>query len=483
MKVRSALSAVLLGSLVVTAVGVSSGSASAGGSALAGRSAIAPRADTVTVSGTFEQVVVDTVDGEHFRYLVRGADRTWWLEDLAEPVPTTGSLVTVTGTPKDADTLAVATIQVRVAAAAPAANAAVRGTTRALVLRPYWGRRPPARPTLATVRNKVIRTSAAWFREVSGGRYSVSGAVTPWLRVRRPSSCLNGSANVGNQALRAAQRRGFRLASFQRFILVMPCRPAGGILGYAALPGSTVVLFDLGKIVVVHEQGHNLGLQHASSRQCFRGTRPVTWSRRCRVSEYGDAIDAMGNYRAGHYNAFYKARLGWLNSRATVTSTRTLRLAPVEKRGRGFKAIRLRAGRATYWLEYRTRTGADARHAPGHSGRPDPPAGRTADPGPRRRPAEQDRRPSLRRRQPGRGGRLDHSTRGPYHRRRPVEDECSRRDQVPPRPVSDPPVRRAGRPDLGADSYGNPRRCAPRWANEARAPRYGLREPSSASGP
>ncbi len=82
MKVRSALSAVLLGSLAVTAVGVSSGSASAGGSALAGRSAIAPRVDTVTVSGTFEQVVVDTVDGEHFRYLVRGADHTWWLEGL-----------------------------------------------------------------------------------------------------------------------------------------------------------------------------------------------------------------------------------------------------------------------------------------------------------------------------------------------------------------------------------------------------------------
>ena len=146
MKVRSALSAVLLGSLAVTAVGVSSGSASAAGSALAGRSAIAPRADTVTVSGTFEQVVVDTVDGEHFRYLVRGADHTWWLEGLAEPVPTTGSQVTVTGTPIDADTLTVATIQVRVAAAAPAANAAVRGTTRALVLRPFWGRRPPARP-------------------------------------------------------------------------------------------------------------------------------------------------------------------------------------------------------------------------------------------------------------------------------------------------------------------------------------------------
>ena len=206
----------------------------------------------------------------------------------------------------------------------------------------------------------MIRTSASWFREVSGGRYSVSGVVTPWLRVRRPGSCLNGANNVGNQALAAAQRRGYRLGSFERFILVMPCRPPGGILGFAALPGRHVVLFSLGEIVVVHEQGHNLGLQHAGARQCVKGRRAVTWSRRCRVIEYGDAIDSMGNYRAGHYNSFYKARLRWLNSQTTVTRSRTVRLAPVERRGRGFKAIRLRAGRATYWLEYRTKTGADA---------------------------------------------------------------------------------------------------------------------------
>ena len=366
MKVRSALSAVLLGSLAVTAVGVSSGSASAGGSALAGRSAITPRADTVTVSGTFEQVVVDTVDGEHLRFLLRGADRTWWLEGVAEPAPSTGSRVTVTGTPVDADTLTVATLQVTVAAATPAATAPVRGTTRALVLRAYWGRRPPAHPTLAATRRKVLTTSRAWFRDVSNGRYSVSGAVTPWLRVRRPSSCLGGSGNVGNQALRIAQRRGFRLSRFDRFILYMPCN-AGGILGYATLPGRHVVLFSMAKIVVVHEQGHNLGLQHASSRQCFRAGRPVMWSRRCRVTEYGDSFDAMGNRRFGHYNAYYKARLGWLGRRVTVTSTRTVRLAPLE-RGRGIKAIRLRAGRATYWLEYRTRTGSDSQMLPGTQG-------------------------------------------------------------------------------------------------------------------
>ena len=50
----------------------------------------------------------------------------------------------------------------------------------------------------------------------------------------------------------------------------------------------------------------------------------MTWSSKCTTIEYGDEIDTMGNRRAGHYNAFYKCRLGWLQRLATVTSTRTV---------------------------------------------------------------------------------------------------------------------------------------------------------------
>ncbi len=246
-----------------------------------------------------------------------------------------------------------------------------------------------------------------------------------------PGSCLNGANNVGNQALAAAQRRGYRLASFERFILVMPCRPPGGILGFATLPGRHVVLFDLGEIVVVHEQGHNLGLQHAGARQCVKGRRPVTWSRRCRVIEYGDAIDAMGNYRAGHYNAFYKARLGWLNSRATVTQDPD-RPARPGRAARSWVQGDPAAGRPGHVLaRVPDQDRRRRQHAHGWQGRPDPPAGRTADPTTRPRPAEQGWRPSLRRRQPGCGRRLDHSPRGPDHCRRPGEDERSSRVQVP----------------------------------------------------
>ena len=224
----------------------------------------------------------------------------------------------------------------------------------------------------------MIRTSAAWFREVSGGRYSVSGAVTPWLPgpppVELPQRCQQRQET---RRSRPPSDGASGSRSFQRFILVMPC-DAGGILGYAALPGSTVVLFDLSRIVVVHEQGHNLGLQHASSRQCFRGTRPVTWSRRCRLSEYGDAIDAMGNYRAGHYNAFYKARLGWPEQPSNRDQVPDRPARPGREAGswvQGDPAAR----RQGYVLARVPDPDRGRRqHARGHPGSPDPPAERTA---------------------------------------------------------------------------------------------------------
>ena len=106
MKVRAALAAVVIGASAVSAVGVSPDASASGGSATSGRG------ETVTVTGDFERVVVETVDGEEIRYAVRGVDRTWWLEGVAEPVPAPGSAVEVTGTPRDEYTLTVATIRV-----------------------------------------------------------------------------------------------------------------------------------------------------------------------------------------------------------------------------------------------------------------------------------------------------------------------------------------------------------------------------------
>ena len=62
--------------------------------------------------------------------------------------------------------------------------------------------------------------------------------------------------------------------------------------------------------------------------------------------EYGDHLDIMGNYVAGHFNAFQKAQLGWLgygNSPAvtTVETGGAYALDPLETGGTGSAALKI----------------------------------------------------------------------------------------------------------------------------------------------
>jgi hypothetical protein len=77
MRVRIGLTAVLIGTMGISALVVVSPVAASGGAPVPGQ------VDTVTVSGEFEHLVIDSPDGEELRYTVRGADETWWLEGVA----------------------------------------------------------------------------------------------------------------------------------------------------------------------------------------------------------------------------------------------------------------------------------------------------------------------------------------------------------------------------------------------------------------
>jgi hypothetical protein len=110
--------------------------------------------------------------------------------------------------------------------------------------------------------------------------------------------------------------------------------------------------------------GHNFGLYHSHTVDC--GTS-VTCSNGI-LSEYGDWIDTMGASQPGHFNAFQKERLGWLNAGTqppitTVTSGGTYQIGPYESQDGNPKALKiLQSGTSNsyYYVEYRQANGQDS---------------------------------------------------------------------------------------------------------------------------
>jgi len=113
---------------------------------------------------------------------------------------------------------------------------------------------------------------------------------------------------------------------------------------------------------VVHELGHYLDLEHAEALHCMDASNVVPLSTTCETEEYGDPFDEMGDRGNLSYNAVYANELGWLEDqyfdvRAPQTGTYTIR--PFIGLGFANRAIRVKDGPTTLWIEYRRPLGMD----------------------------------------------------------------------------------------------------------------------------
>jgi hypothetical protein len=176
--------------------------------------------------------------------------------------------------------------------------------------------------------------------------------------------------------------------NYTHIVIVMPDGfPVGGGLGTVGCESFTapstftagvvwvradfMIPNDVGVCALAHEDGHNMGLNHASTESYGSvplgsfGTVPVH-------NEYGSFFSLMSEcftYNVttllGHYDAQHKVALGWWvpSNYQTVTANGSFVLAPTETNTSNLHAIRVQRGVGNnfwLWLEYRQNSGYDS---------------------------------------------------------------------------------------------------------------------------
>jgi hypothetical protein len=228
--------------------------------------------------------------------------------------------------------------------------------------------------TPAQAETMVFGNVSDFFWEASYGKTFVSGQTFGWTTAPVTSANCRWSELVaqGDRAMAAA---GADPASFQHFVYVFPkatgC-PAGASNQTGTNGEKRVFLngpANANANTVAHEMGHSFGLLHSDELDCDRTPLGDT----CSVLGYADVADTMGGN--GHFNAYWKERLGWLGTVGapgitSVTASGRYTIATYETTGSASKALKIFKstdpvnGRSTwYYVERRQAIGFDAQIA------------------------------------------------------------------------------------------------------------------------
>lgn len=328
-------------------------------------------------AGEIEVLHVDHVDAadDHYLHFLNTPKGRYSLRFAsAMPDIATGAVVSVRGV-RLGGAIVVAGHPAVMAGKALDVAGNTRGAQPTLAILVNFSNAPSQPFSVASAHDVLFGKTSAFDYEASYQQTTLTGAVAGWFTIAATSTTCDFGA-IATQAKAAAAAAGYVLSSYSRLVYVFPsnsCTWWGlGTVGGNPSQAWIHTRFGFSVKVVGHEMGHNLGLFHSHSLDCGSASVAATG---CSASEYGDVFDLMGSNSGGHYNAFQKERLGWLDDGVSpplttvpaVAGTATFDIAPIEDarnaQPRALKIPRASAcGVANEWfyVEARQAKGYDA---------------------------------------------------------------------------------------------------------------------------